>query len=110
MDNKTFKSLKKRALHSISVNKKFKNGSFNFDKMIMKELFDDSKLDEEECQNNLDNEDNSQFISKVRIGKDYQVTSLPKLNEPNQLNIKSYKNLNLAFITIFFFVFYYFYE
>lgn len=98
MDNRTFKSFKKRALHSVSVNEKFKNGSFKFDKMIMNELFDDSKLDEEECNHDDNCEDDSQFISKVRIGKDYQVTVLPEPNEPNK---KSY-TLNLAFITIFF--------
>ena len=97
MDKSTFNFVKKRALHSISVHEKFKSGTFKFDKKLMKELFDDSKLDEDDCHDNHDNHDNHddeddnnrdcKYISKVRIGKDYQVTSLP---EPN---MKSYKTL-----------------
>ena len=107
MDNSTFKSFKKRALNSVYVHEKFKNGSFKFDKKLMKELFDDSKLHEEECNHIFDDEDDSQFISKVRIGENYQVTALPKPHKPN---MKSYNTLNLAFITIFFCTLYYFYE
>lgn len=76
MDKYTFNNIKKRALHAKKVHKKFKDDSFKFDKKLMKEFFDDSKLDEE--GDDHDAHDNSKFISKVRIGKDYQVTSLPE--------------------------------
>lgn len=111
MDKSTFNFVKKRALHSISVHEKFKNGTFKFDKKLMKELFDDSKLDEDDCHDNHDDEDDNnhdcKYISKVRIGKDYQVTSLPEPNEPNK---ESYKTLNFVFITILLCILYYFYE
>ncbi len=96
MDKYTFNNIKKRALHAKKVHKKFKDDSFKFDKKLMKELFDDSKLDEE----GGDHADNSKFISKVRIGKDYQVTSIP---EPRVTRVASYTNLKIMFVTIFFF-------
>jgi hypothetical protein len=103
MDKYTFNNIKKRALHAKKVHKKFKDDSFKFDKKLMKELFDDSKLDEEGDEH--DNNDNSKFNSKVRIGKDYQVTSLP---EPRVTKVASYTNVKILFVTIFFFALYFF--
>lgn len=103
MKDSEFNILKKRALHSVGIHKKFKNGTFKFDKNLMKELFDDSKLEEENSECNC-NDKNNDYNSKVRIGKNYQVLYIPEINKEIGNNFK----FPLIFIFFFILLSYYF--
>ena len=63
MDSKSFKEFKKRAQHSVKVQKMLRDGTFWNNKILVDELFDDSCLHEE----------GGYFVKKnVRIGSKYQ--------------------------------------
>ena len=69
MDSKSFKEFKKRAQHSVKVQKMLRDGTFWKDKILVDELFDDSYL-HGEC---------GYFAkTKSRIGPNYQA-QLPKM-------------------------------
>lgn len=71
MNSREYKEFKKRAQHSVDVNKKLRDNSFWDDKELVNELFDDSFLAEEGGYG---------LKSKIRIGTQYQV-EVPKFKE-----------------------------
>lgn len=68
MDSIAYKEFKTRTEHSIMVHKMLQNGTFWKNKNLIDELFDDSALEEENCNYN----------SRIRIGPKYQAL-IPEL-------------------------------
>ena len=73
MDTKSFKELKKRAQHSVKVQKMLRDGTFWNNKILVDELFDDSYLHEEGGYYGK---------QKIKIGNKYQadITDMIKKN------------------------------